>query len=101
MGYRELAQRRLQEHLLDERGRRGGRALMMARRWTESEDTAVRLAAVLDYEDGASVSASLPTVSVGRKRLSGGGRGGCARPSSRATSRDRSAVCVAHRSVDA
>ena len=25
---------------------------MMARRWTESEDTAVRLAAALDYEDG-------------------------------------------------
>ena len=25
---------------------------MMARRWTESEETAVRLAAALDYEDG-------------------------------------------------
>ena len=29
-----------------------GRALTMARRWTESEDTAVRLAAALDGEDG-------------------------------------------------
>ena len=25
---------------------------MMARRWTQTEDTAVRLAAALDYEDG-------------------------------------------------
>ena len=48
-------------HLLDERGRartalrrcrERGQALMMAGRWTESEDTAVRLAAALDYEDG-------------------------------------------------
>ena len=36
----------------------------------------------------ASVSASLPRASIGRKRLSGGARRACARPSSRATSRD-------------
>ena len=58
---------------------------MMARRWTQTEDTAVRLAAALDYEDGASVCASLLTGSVGPRRRFGSGRRGCARSSSSPT----------------
>ena len=62
---------------------------MMARRWTESGDTAVRLAAALDYEDGGQrlreLAARLDRTQAG---LSGGARRACARPSSRATSRD-------------
>ena len=62
---------------------------MMARHWTESGDTAVRLAAALDYEDGGQrlreLAARLDRTQAG---LSGGARRACARPSSRATSRD-------------
>ena len=55
---------------------------MMARRWTESEETAVRLAAALYYEDGGQRLPSLLTGSAGPRRRSGSGRRGCARFSS-------------------
>lgn len=60
---------------------------MMARRWTESEETAVRLATALYYEDGGQRLPSLRTGSAGPRRRSGSGRRGCARFSSRATAR--------------
>ena len=62
---------------------------MMARHWTESEDTAVRLGAALDNDRGGQrqreLAARLDRTQAG---LSGGARRACARPSSRATSRD-------------
>ena len=61
----------------------------MARHWTESEDTAVRLGAALDNDRGGQrqreLAARLDRTQAG---LSGGARRACARPSSRATSRD-------------
>jgi hypothetical protein len=58
---------------------------MMARGWTETEHTAVRLAAALDYEDGGQrlreLAARLDRTEAG---LSGSRRGARARPSSRA-----------------